>query len=114
MRRPHHQQIWRGGLVKKRHPKKTKSHSSLTADAEALHFRLCHVCLHLSESDSDIVQCQRCQRYLTIESLVEERLKRARGGSEEEQEMIDEHEAVFESGSFRRKGGGLAGLAVLW
>ncbi len=79
---------------------------------EQLHFRLCHVCLHLNESESDIEQCQRCQRYLTIENLVEEKLAaRLLGGEDDEDEMDEE---LMEGSMVRRKGGGLNGLAVRW
>lgn len=99
----------------KRNRKKAASPSSASVRDDQLHFRLCHVCLHLNESNVEIIQCTKCQRYLTIESLVEEKLAEKRGASPEEieeQEILKEHDAVF-AGS-RRRGGGLYGLAVLW
>jgi len=82
-----------------------------TPGDDVLHFRLCHLCLHLNESQADIIQCERCHRYLTIESMVEERLrlgKRWRGGSEKSAEEGYTEDA----GSDRIFG--LNGLAVLW
>lgn len=99
----------------KKNRRKTASPSHASIRDEALHFRLCHVCLHLNESNVEIIQCAKCQRYLTIESLVEEKLAQKRGASAqdvEEQEILEEHDAVFEGA--RRRGAGLWGLSVLW
>ena len=77
------------------------SYASIRPEGESLYIRLCHVCLHLSESGHPIIQCQECQRFLTIEPLVEEHL------------MSQQDEDVEEKqhGEIR---GGLQGLAVLW
>lgn len=31
---------------------------------EPTYFRLCHQCLHLNESDTEVVRCERCHRAL--------------------------------------------------
>lgn len=110
--------------MKKR--RKRQSHSSSLAalpeslghlsSEEALHFRLCHVCLHLNESEGDIQQCQKCQRYLTIENMVEQRLaRRRRGAAVFNLEVDDDIEDLSEDdfGEIPRFSG-LNGLAVLW
>jgi len=76
--------------------KKTQSHSKTSES----HIRLCHVCFYLSESEQPIVQCQDCDRYLTIEPLVDEHLNN-RGEDDDE-------------GKGHHLSGGLQGLAVVW
>lgn len=73
------------------------------AVGDGIHIRLCHVCLHLSESDRPIVQCQECQRYLTIEPLIEEHLE-----SKDRNDVDEEQEGHGEIT------GGLNGLSVVW
>ena len=100
----------------KRHRKKIAASPTPNVSYDVpLHFRLCHVCLHLNESNHEIINCEKCQRYLTIESLVEEKLaakRRMTHEEVEEQEILEEHDAVFEGS--KRRGAGLYGLAVLW
>ncbi len=32
-----------------------------TVESGILHFRLCHVCLHLNEAENDVTECEACQ-----------------------------------------------------
>lgn len=36
-----------------------------------LHFRLCHLCLHLNESEEDIEECVKCQHIFKDEALMQ-------------------------------------------
>lgn len=75
---------------------------------EFVHFRLCHVCLHLNESSSDIVRCEVCRRYLSFESGWEqmEKPQAATASVDEEDELI--------APSLRKRPLLLTGLSVLW
>ena len=104
--------------------KKTPRFVSTSVGKDHLHFRLCHICLHLNESSSDILQCHRCQRYLTIEPLLarnpilgklESELDDAKWDDEREEQAVDGEENLsLRAPALRKRTGGLHGLAVLW
>lgn len=45
-------------------------HAPLLEDGH-LHFRLCHLCLHLNEADQEIEECSECQHTFKDEILVQ-------------------------------------------
>jgi hypothetical protein len=49
--------FWKGGVLKT-HRKSPPRHS----DESILHFRLCHFCYFLNESESEINRCARCEK----------------------------------------------------
>ncbi len=74
------------------------------AGHESIHFRLCHICLILNESDNPIIECQGCHRFFAADTQF------AKLGEEQEEEV--ELEELVELG--RRRPQALTGLTVLW
>lgn len=81
------------------------------------HFRLCHHCLFLNESNEEVVKCDRCGRYLASDSLF------IRGGDERtgfgfdvKDEFDDEDGRKTEGQSSvpRKNPTRLTGLSVVW
>ena len=61
--------------MKRRHRKKTSTRSqksTLETPLLHLHFRLCHVCFNLNESEKAIAHCQKCGRLLSLENISEQ------------------------------------------
>ncbi len=78
-----------------------KSHKSQPSPlTEAVHFRLCHVCLFLNESNEVIAECEACRCEFVSDSAFDR--------SPVEPQDDDELEGVF------RRDKGLNGLAVVW
>lgn len=75
------------------------------SDKEYVHFRLCHICLHLNEASTEIVRCGKCSKYLSLESgweSAELRKKSAREADEEEASLPEPKKRA------------LTGLSVVW
>jgi hypothetical protein len=83
---------------------------------ESLHFRLCHVCLQLNESSSEIDKCHRC--HTSFKADLHENEEMELDGTVLQVEDLDEGDLEEEIGlsysAFRRKSPRLAGLTVLW
>ena len=61
--------------MKRRRRNKTSSRSqksTLETPLLHLHFRLCHVCFNLNESEKAIAHCQKCGRLLSLENISEQ------------------------------------------
>ena len=46
--------------------RRTQDRNQVDQSLSTLHFHLCHVCLHLNESEAFITQCANCTRVLTL------------------------------------------------
>ncbi len=96
-----------------------------------LFFRLCHVCLYLSESPTEIIACQRCLRTLTVEPYLRDHARELRhldeSGEQDEDESFDsddegvgddadglEEQSGFSPTAGMRWRRGLTGLSVFW
>jgi hypothetical protein len=80
-------------------------------------FRLCHVCLFLNESPTEIIECQRCKRPLTVEPYLREHSHEMRAleeASEHFDEDEEEEELLGSPHAGMGLGRGLTGLSVLW
>jgi hypothetical protein len=88
--------------------------------SEATYFRLCHLCLHLNESSTEIARCGRCRHSLTSDPLLHYLEQIADGGDDAEMELPPDEEfhAPREDGegiTVTSEGPPpLAGLSVRW
>jgi hypothetical protein len=84
------------------------------ADGATLHFRLCHVCLHLNESTTSVLSCQKCNHALGL-PLVDQA---ARELDADWDPFIDPPSSNAQqpeiSPEIERALGGIAGLDVRW
>lgn len=85
------------------------------AAGEAIHFRLCHICFHLNESSSEIIRCQSCRKYLSVEPIWEylegrQKARQKRRVQDDDDEDEDEETETFT----KRIPPILTGLSVLW
>jgi hypothetical protein len=101
--------------VKKREHGKRRHLPSLPQDLDPeayLCFRLCHLCLFLNESSSEIVDCQRCRRTLTVEPYLREH---AHEFKDMESVNLDADDVALSPALAGLKWHrGLTGLSVLW
>ncbi len=111
--------------------------SSKVLQEEPLHFRLCHGCWHLNESNAEVTQCGKCQRafpsqysqeLFAAQELAESvfagtRLMPGNGLEDQDDEEgenaqddvdFDDDDMLDDSTDFRNSGFGLMGLSVLW
>ena len=104
--------------------KRRKSQSQSVFSEEHLHFRLCHGCWYLNQSNSEVTQCERCHRAFPSQYPRE---MFAAGGEDpfaasglmpgngmEDDEDAFEDESLDDSADFRQAGFGLTGLSVRW
>lgn len=85
-------------------------------DVPETFFRLCHHCLFLNESDSEVIQCSRCDKEFSLkDALSQYGFLPVDGDFEEDGELFDEQdEEEFEERKPLGKKPCLNGLNVKW
>ena len=93
-----------------------KSTARTARVVEHTNFRLCHHCLHLNESSSEILRCEGCRRYLTVEPLLDYLEERMRSRDEEDFPIDADEDFVAPdaAGHETDRPPLLAGLTVRW
>ena len=98
---------------------KTSGHASREIlISEEIHFRLCHICLKLNESEEEIVECESCQCPYTDDGTwdIAPYNQRSLGGNSAilKEELSEDDEEFTPSDAYARKARRLMGLTVRW
>ena len=101
--------------MKKGRARKVAAQVPIFSEKDHVHFRLCHICLHLNESSSEILRCQQCKKYLSVESIWEF-IEKNLDEEKEEQAVaaLDQGEQDILGPNFGKRAPLLTGLSVLW
>ncbi len=82
--------------------------------SEEIHFRLCHVCLNLNESEEEIVECQNCQCPFTAEDSWDVAGFDPLGEKSPPTEELLKDDDFMPTDAYARKARRLMGLSVRW
>jgi hypothetical protein len=93
-------------------PKKDEPNSRISH--ESIHFRLCHYCFHLNESDTEVLKCEGCRHFLIGEMYTPSPTPTNRFYRRESQDQVAAKTASAGASAAERRRAYITGLSVDW
>ncbi len=98
--------------------KKQESPGLTVKAAELVHFRLCHICFHLNEAATEVIQCEKCHRVFGLsgweEAEFDDEMDAATTEGEEGWDSPSEEDLMRLPMPNRKIYSRVHGLSVLW